>query len=215
MSVGMPSSQSENVPPGSADSAGGSDDIIGLLRYSHIFASVVREVLEVKLLREVSSEPLSLSQFHLLKLISLNGRHQVGQVANFLGVSAPAASKNIDKLERLKLVQRKPSEGDRRATLIASSAKGRRLVEKYENLKAERLGPVLEEFDEQELSQLASLLERFSRRLLEVEGTRSGLCLRCSAYYDADCTIRHLDVRCPYQGILDEVSGSENGEGDL
>ena len=117
-----------------------------LVRYSHIFASVVREVLEAKFLREVSPYPLTLSQFHLLKLIALNGGHQVGEVATVLGVSPPAATKNVNKLERLGLIVRNPSKGDRRATLLTPSAKGRRLVQKYEDLKADRLGPVLEEF---------------------------------------------------------------------
>ncbi len=193
------------LPQGHTAETTGDEDLVDLLRYSHIFASVVREVLEIKLLREVSPEPLTLSQFHLLKLISLNGHHQVGQVASFLGVSAPAASKNVDKLERLDLVRRMPLEGDRRVTIIAASDKGRRLVADYEAVKRARLGHVLDDFTAEELRQLADLLERFSQALLEIEGGRSGVCLRCSAYYSADCSIRHLGARCPFQGILEEV----------
>jgi len=177
------------------------DDYLELLRYSHIFASVVREILEEKLLREVSPDRLTLSQFHLLKLIALNGRHQVGQIAEFLGVSPPAATKNIDKLERLGLVARSPSEGDRRATLLASSPKGRKLVEKYEALKEERLGPILDAFSAEELGQLAHLMERFSLALIRQEESRKGLCFRCSAYYDANCPMQRLRDACPYQKI--------------
>lgn len=172
-----------------------------LLRYSHIFASVVREILEIKLLNEVSPSSLTLSQFHLLKLISLNGQHQIGQVADFLGVSPPAATKNIDKLQGLGLVYRKQSKGDRRATLLASSAKGRRLVEKYENLKAERLTPVLRAFSTDELDQLARLLERFSLVLLNAEDSGEGLCFRCSAYFEENCPVTHLREGCPYQKV--------------
>jgi DNA-binding MarR family transcriptional regulator len=170
-----------------------------LLRYSHIFASVVREILEIKLLNEVSPNTLTLSQFHLLKLISLNGKHKVGQVAEFLGVSAPAATKNIDKLEGLGLVSRQQSKGDRRATLLSSSAKGRRLVKKYEKLKAERLAPVLEAFSTDELDQLAHLLERFSLVLLHAEDSGEDLCFRCSAYFEDQCPVTHLREGCPYQ----------------
>jgi DNA-binding MarR family transcriptional regulator len=171
------------------------------LRYSHIFASLVREILEEKILDEVSPAPLSLSQFHLLKLIALNGKHQVGEVADFLGVSPPAATKNIDKLERLGLVSRLPSPGDRRATLLSSSAKGRRLVRKYEATKEERLTPVLDGFSTEELRQLARLMERFSLRLLNSEGAGDGLCFRCSAYYEEDCPVNHLHDQCPYQRL--------------
>ncbi len=172
-----------------------------LLRYAHIFSSVVRDLLELKLLREVTDDPLTLPQFHLLKLISLNGSHQVGEVAQFLGVSPPAATKNIDKLEGLGLVARTPSTDDRRATLLASSRKGRRLVERYEALKEERLEPVLAGFSERELGQLTRLLERFSLRLIKQEDSGEGLCLRCSAYYDEACPVTHLREGCPYQKV--------------
>ena len=47
---------------------------------------------------------LTLPQLHLLKLIDRHGRHPVGEVADLLGVSAPAATRNVDKLERLGLL---------------------------------------------------------------------------------------------------------------
>jgi len=179
----------------------GEGQLFELLRYSHIFASVVREILEIKLLNEVCPNSLTLSQFHLLKLISLDGKHQVGQVADFLGVSPPAATKNVDKLEGLGLVFRKQSKGDRRATLLSSSAKGRRLVEKYENLKAKRLAPVLGAFNAEELDQLAHLLERFSLVLLHAEDSGEDLCFRCSAYFEDQCPVTHLREGCPYQKV--------------
>jgi len=181
-----------------------------LLRYSHIFASAMRDLLELKVLRDVTDAPLTLSQFHLLKLISLNGTHQVGDVAQFLGVSAPAATKNIDKLERLGLVARRSSTEDRRATLLASSPKGRRLVQRYDALKTERLEPVLEGFSEQELAQLARLLERFSLRLIGQEDGGEGLCLRCSAHFQDVCPVNHLRDGCPYQKVRDRREGERS-----
>lgn len=178
-----------------------SQDLFNLLRHAHIFSAVVQEILELKLLREVSPSPLSLSQFHLLKLIALNGQHQVGQVADFLGVSAPAASKNIDKLERLGLVAREQSRGDRRATLLASSRKGRQLVQRYEDLKAERLQPILQSFNTQDLRRLTQLLEQFSMALIDAEDTGEGLCFRCSAYFDDHCPVTHFHDDCPYQKV--------------
>lgn len=170
-----------------------------LLRHSHIFASVMREVLEVKFLREVTPYTLTLSHFHLLKVITINGDHQVGEVATFLGVSPPAATKSIDKLERLGLIVRTPSKGDRRATMLSPSAKGRRLVQKYEELKAERLSPVLAEFKREEQDLLADLLERFSLSVIRREESSGGLCLRCAAYRDVDCAVGLLRGGCPYQ----------------
>ena len=65
--------------------AQGEDGFFRFLRQSHIFSSAVREVLETKLLRESTPMPLTISQFHLLKLMLIDGKHQVGKVADFLG----------------------------------------------------------------------------------------------------------------------------------
>ncbi|MGB5815094.1 MAG: MarR family winged helix-turn-helix transcriptional regulator, partial [Thermoanaerobaculia bacterium] len=99
------------------------------------------------------------------------------------------------------LVFRRQSKGDRRATLLTSSAKGRRLVEKYENLQAERLAPVLKAFNAEELDQLAHLLERFSLVLIHAEDSGEGLCFRCSAYFEDECPVTHLREGCPYQKV--------------
>lgn len=174
-------------------------DLFRLIRYSHIFASAVREVLETKLIKKASPLPLTISQFHILKVMALNGQHQVGELADFLGVSAPAATKNIDKLQRLGLVVRSPSTGDRRVTWLSVSRAGRRLVHKYEKIKAARLAPVLEKFRPEEIDQLSSLLQRFSVSLLEHEESRRGFCLRCSAYIESGCPVGHIRGGCPYE----------------
>lgn len=200
----MPRSVDECGParsPASSRGAAPKDRLFDLVRSSHIFASLVREILEVQLLREASPLPLTVSQFHLLKLMSVDGQHQLGQVADFLGVSPPAATKNIDKLERLGLVVRTPSKGDRRATLLSVSPKGRRLVRKYEGLKVTRLAPLLDRYRAAELTQLSELLQRFSISLLELEQPGPSFCLRCGAYLEDDCPVGRVRGGCPYQKV--------------
>ncbi len=166
----------------------------------------MREILETKLLREVSPAPLTLSQFHLLKLVSFDGQQNMGQLADFLGVSPPAATKSIDKLEGLGLVTRSRSTGDRRATLLAVSPEGRRLVEAYEALKTSRLSPVLGHFLPDEIVVFRELLERFSVSLLEHEPPEEGFCLRCAAYVETDCPVGRVRGGCPYQKFQVEAA---------
>ncbi|HUU85868.1 MAG TPA: MarR family winged helix-turn-helix transcriptional regulator [Phycisphaerae bacterium] len=201
----MPSANRNPTPttsPGHQTGNGSGDSSYHFLRYSHIFASTVREVLEEKLLRKVSTDSLTLSQFHVVKLMALDGHRQVGEVAEFLGVSAPAASKNIDKLERLGLVVRSPSKGDRRATLLSVSRKGRRLVRRYEELRVARLSPALQTFEPEEIEQLTRLLERFSVSLLQVEPTEDTFCLRCGCYIEEGCSVGRIRGGCPYYKVL-------------
>ncbi len=184
-----------------------------LLRGSHIFTSAIREILDVRLLREVSPSPLTSSQFQILKLMSLNGDHQIGDVAGFLGVSAPAATKNIDKLERLGLVTRCPSEGDRRATLLSVSRKGRRLVRRYDELRATRLAPAMDAFQPAEIEQLTRLIERFSVSLLTLEPSSNRLCLRCAGYIEDDCPMREVHGGCRYQKVRNSRrTGEDDGK---
>ena len=190
------------IPTGSTDPPGaGNGTARRFLRNTHIFSSAVKEVLEAKFLHEATSHPLTVPQFHLLKLIAINGGHQVGQIAGLMGVSSPAASKNIDKLEGLGLVTRSPSEGDRRAILLSASSKGRRVVKRYEEIKASRLKPVLQKFLPDDLQQFTNMLERFSVLLYQQESSEERFCLRCAAYTDDHCAINNVLGNCTYEKI--------------
>ena len=169
-----------------------------LLRSSHIFSSTVRDVLELKLLREITTLPLTLQQVQLIRFMALQGRHRVGDVAGYLGVSTAAASKNIEKLRRFGLLLRRRSEWDRRAKLLSVSPKGVRLIRRYEEHKNARLARTLQEFDTAEIDQLSGLLERFAVSLLETEPDTNGACLRCGGYLDDSCPVGHLRDGCPY-----------------
>jgi DNA-binding MarR family transcriptional regulator len=179
-------------------------DSFRLVRYSHIFASAVHEILESKMIREACEVPLTVSQFHILKVMALNGQHQVGELADFLGVSPPAATKNIDKLEGLGLVTRSPSPGDRRATILTVSPEGREIVKRYEAIKASRLEPVLKSFASEEIQQFSSYLQRFSVSLLKNEESLRGYCLRCNAYVESNCPVGHVRGSCPYESNREE-----------
>jgi DNA-binding MarR family transcriptional regulator len=179
----------------------GRDHATRLARYCHIFSSAVHEVLEAQLLREVCRQPLSVSQLHLLKLITLNGLHQVGEAADFLGVSAPAATRNIEKLVQLGLLRRRPSRRDRRVQLLAVSAKGRQLVRRYERHKDECLRRVLEGFGDDEIEQFTQLLRRFAVGLFSARPVEGGFCLRCAAHIEKDCPVGQLQGGCPYERL--------------
>ena len=179
----------------------GERGVFPFLRHTHIFAATVRQSLQLELLRDATPHPLTLSQFHVLKLMCVNGKHQVGQMAGFLGVSAPAATKNIDKLERLGLIARSRSEGDRRTTLLNVSPAGRELVERYERLETARLEAALAGFEPEEVEAFSRLLERFSVSLIKQEPARDGACLRCSAYIEVGCPVGIARGGCPYQEL--------------
>lgn len=170
-----------------------------LVRYSHIFSAAVREVLDVGLLREAGGDGLTPRQLDLLRFIAL-ARHHVDDVARFLDISAPAATKTLDKLERRGLVLRKPcDDGDRRLTYVACSERGVAVLARQRTLEQQRIDDVATAFSDDELAELTFLLQRYSLALISSTPERDVPCLRCAGWPDANCPLQLIHSRCPYQ----------------
>ena len=166
------------------------------LRYSHTLGSLLREILEDRFLAETCPHHLSRVQFCFLKLVTLLPDPAVGEVGRRLGVSAAASSKTVDRLEALGLVSRLPFPGDRRVTRLRPTGAGRRLVADFERIKSSRVVPVLSTLGDQRCHELCELLEAMCVGLMESQPTRRTACLRCSGYFDADCSIGRLHGDC-------------------
>jgi len=189
------------VPP-AAPPPGPAEEEVRLrrfLRCSHIFNAAVREIADPHSLEGLSDQSLTVPQLNLLKLMAGDGRQKIRDVAAFLGVSSPAATKCVDKLERMGLLTRTRSTKDRRTTMLSASEKGRTIVHAYERAKRERLEPILEEFDRQEIDRLVELLELFAVTLFKHRLPRKGTCLFCGAYGDEHCPIGRIRGSCPYE----------------
>jgi DNA-binding MarR family transcriptional regulator len=190
-------------------------DLRSLLRGSHLFASTVHELLHVAPRQEPAGRALTASQTNLLRVICLNGKHPVGQVAQLLGISAPAATKTIDKLARLGLVDRHRCGGDRRTRLFSVSPAGRELVRRHERRTAARLRAALDGFAPDEVGALTQLLTRFSMSLLAAEPDGGKPCLRCAAYIEEDCPVGRARGGCPYREFLDKGRGGAGAASGL
>jgi len=166
------------------------------LRCGHILGSLLREILDESFLGELCEHPLTRVQFCLLKLISVNAHLQAGEVARYLGVSPAAVTKNVDKLEDLGLVSRSASEKDRRATLLAATDEGLRMVALYEDLKATRVLPAVEKLDSKALGEVCELLEGVCVELYERAEASRGFCLRCAGYFEPECPLHVFQGDC-------------------
>lgn len=196
---GEPNRSMHGAPLAGGAQSGG--ELRFLFRASHIFASTVKEMLELELLREASPARLTASQYHLLKLACTNGGHPVGQMARFLGVSAPAATKNVDRLERLGLLVRRRPERDRRTLLLTASPEGRALVDRCEQLGDERLRVALHGLGPRRMAAFARSLERLAVSLLRSGGPGDQACLRCAASVVPDCPVSRVRGGCPYPAL--------------
>jgi DNA-binding MarR family transcriptional regulator len=186
--------------PGPKGTGNGKAEFLSaVLSSSHIFASAINQILENDLLRRVSPIHVSLAQVHILKLIERDGEHLVSDIAKFLGVSAPAASRSLDRLVRMGLLRRAVPSVDRRTAPLRITLEGRKLLKEYDQVRAECLLPVLDKFTDEELGQFSGLVNRFARFLIEEGGHSGDQCLRCGGIADAKCPILNTIENCPYE----------------
>jgi DNA-binding MarR family transcriptional regulator len=172
--------------------ARGLELINDFLGSAHVFSSSVNNVIEEQLLRQVGPRQLTFSQFKLLKLVALTDAQTVGDVAAFLGVSNPAASKAVDKLVRQGLLVRSEAPEDRRAIQLSLTESSRRLLAAYDAAKDRKLAGVFRPFSPADLRRTADLLDRLSAGIVDHTAKAEGLCLQCGVYYRQKCLVRQL-----------------------
>lgn len=78
--------------------------------------------------QETNHCTVSRHQQKILHHLSQNKHISIGELASLLGVSHAAATKNVDRLERKRLVKRKFDEMDRRRVLVLLTPLGLSIV---------------------------------------------------------------------------------------
>lgn len=172
--------------------AGGLELINDFLGSARVFASSVNNVIEERLLRQVGPRQLTFSQFKLLKLLALTDAQTIGDVAAFLGVSNPAASKAVDKLVRQGLLVRTEAQADRRATELSLTDSSRRVLAAYDAAKNRKLAGVFRQFSPADLRRTSELLDQLSAGIVDHTAKAEDLCLQCGIYYRKKCLVRQL-----------------------
>jgi DNA-binding MarR family transcriptional regulator len=121
--------------------------------------------------RSVGSELLHLDmpmgQFKAMATITMFGPQPVGEVARLLGVSEPAASLLVGKLEERGLAERVRDDQDRRRILVTATATGQELSERLREGRRDQFMQWLAALSDEELR---GLLLGLSGLLRVVEG---------------------------------------------
>ncbi len=179
-------------------------EIYRLVRCGHMLGSLLREILDESYLRRRCPHPLTRVQFCLLKLISVNSDLRASVVARYLGVSPAAVTKNVDKLERLGLMVRSSCDQDRRVIRLSATEAGLQLVSDFEEFKAARVLPAMENLGAKDLDDVCDLLEGICYELCESGGNARGVCLRCAGYYEPECSLRFAQGHCALSPRFEE-----------
>ncbi len=177
------------------------DDLTrGFLGSARVFAQAVRDVFEAAVLREVAGDRLTFPQLKLLYLVAGTDTVTIGDAADFLGVSSPAASKTVEKLVRRRLLRRSDIQGDRRTSHLALTETSRRLLETYEAARNQKAAELFSQFSPEELRHTSEVLDRLAAGIVKRHADNPQVCMQCEIYFRTPCRFGDLGARtCFYR----------------
>jgi DNA-binding MarR family transcriptional regulator len=109
--------------------------------------------------------PMTSTQRLALFETAVGGPLRLSELADRIGITAPTASRAVDGLVELGLLERVPDPEDRRAVHIDLTPPGRKRVEERKAAAAAALDTLVAELPTKDRVQLAALLTRLADRI--------------------------------------------------
>ncbi len=161
-----------------------------------IMAQVIGDICHRSTLASATPINLTSNQFTILQIRSTGGKFQISDLARLLDISNAAISKNIDRLEHLKLVVRQTKSGDRRSLDIILLAEGLKILRDYDRIHDTKQALLLEQFSDQEKLGLLDLVKKVVIYTLAGEQDTELICLQCGGSCGENCVIESCKGLC-------------------
>jgi DNA-binding MarR family transcriptional regulator len=155
-------------------------------RLASLFSDIILKTMTVPLLRELEEQEITLSQLHALTYVGERRGCSIGEIADGLDVTHPAAVRMVDRLVKKGLVTRSVSPLDHRQAEIQITAGGRDLVHRIGRERSDRLARVLERMTAEERHGLIRGLELFVAASLSAKAL-DNICRSCQTLLPTDC----------------------------
>lgn len=107
-------------------------------------------------------DTVTVAQFRVLVLLTTHGASTLAQLAGRLGVNASTAQRQVDRLVRDGLVDRRENPDDRRQVVLATTAKGAGLVEAVTARRRSEIARIVRAVPAEERAGLVAALEAFA-----------------------------------------------------
>jgi DNA-binding MarR family transcriptional regulator len=108
---------------------------------------------------------ISRQQFDVLCIIYEKGQITMGELCKEISSACSTATDLADKLEKAGYVERLREKRDRRVVRLNILPKGEKLIKSVIERRAEKLGLILETFEEEERMKIISFLETLTDKL--------------------------------------------------
>lgn len=160
-----------------------------------LFVAIVGEILSQDMLDELCNDQITVGQAKCLCFILAHENVNVGDISRGLGISYPAATKNVSRLVEKGLVSRKSNLHDRRNIFVEITPQGRELTAKIKPEKLRRLGSLLDKVAPDDLRSLRKGIEAFLSAAVADGDLVEHICLHCGREHAENCILS--SVRCP------------------
>jgi DNA-binding MarR family transcriptional regulator len=168
--ISLPPEPADAVDPAALSTTGGPDDlepvlgeVLGLLREMRCAA-----------LAGLMRQEVSMGQLHVLWLLEHHGVTSMTRLAEHLGVSLPAATGLIDRMEERGFIERAGDPEDRRRVLVRPGPAGRLALEQTEGLRRERLRRILGRLGDRQLRRVGLAVRDLRESVTAESGTGPG-----------------------------------------
>ncbi|MFJ7219063.1 MarR family winged helix-turn-helix transcriptional regulator [Amycolatopsis sp. NPDC098790] len=109
-----------------------------------------------------NTEQLTLTQFRALRVVADRTPVTVGKVARELALNPSSVTRACDRLVTLNLLEKATNPLNRRETLLAPTAQGRRLVDRVDRDRRQVLAAVLDRLDADDRAAAEAAFARFA-----------------------------------------------------
>jgi DNA-binding MarR family transcriptional regulator len=115
-------------------------------RLNFLLPQIIRRMQQIP--TDVRRAPaVSLPQLRMLLLLEMDGPSTMGDLARRASVAMPTATSSVNALVKARYVTRRRAKRDRRIVVVTLSAKGKDVLERLHEERAQRLQKVLERLD--------------------------------------------------------------------
>ncbi len=125
----------------------------------------IHRKLRVKLSNELSEGEITIPQCHILDYLNAKGESVMREIADYLFVTPPAVTGIVDKLVKMKLVQRDFSPSDRRIIIISLTSKGKTVISKIKNQSNELFISIFKGLSAQERKSFLEVIQKMEKLL--------------------------------------------------
>ncbi|HOM73145.1 MAG TPA: MarR family winged helix-turn-helix transcriptional regulator [Armatimonadota bacterium] len=153
--------------------------------------------------REAEDIGLTPSQLQGLSYLFHHGKSSVGDMAQGLDISHPAAVKLVSRLGKKGLVERNPSETDRRVSIVGLTQQGEQLIRKVLTHRTEFLSKALNRIDQSELETVMRGLESLLAAVLTDREIVQSACLKCGDDHIGCCVVNRTHFEVTGKAIRD------------